>query len=100
MVSDREQDLKNNVFVGLTTCFLAVASGCGGGVLPDLPDPNQAEALPSVLQIRVSDPDLAFDQAWQVPNETQWVELEVLVMGGSGGSAETAMPDETVNFYL
>ena len=94
MLSARNQDLKSSVFA----CLFASVLGCGGTILPDLPGPNQAEVLPTVLQIRVSDPDLEFDQAWQVPNETQWVELEVLVMGGSVGAAETALPDETVNF--
>ena len=68
------------------------------GALPELPAPSASEALPSSLQIRVSDPDRPFDEAWEVTGQTQWVELEVEVRGAVPGQTESLLADETINF--
>ena len=66
------------------------------GALPELPAPSASEALPSSLQIRVSDPDRPFDEAWEVTGQTQWVELEVEVRGAVPGQTESLLADETI----
>ena len=89
--------LVRSIFGGVVSVGLLL--GCnGGGILPELPVPSSADLVPDQLQIRVSDPDLSFDQDWQVPNQTQWVELEVLVWGSSSEQAQTELGGETVNF--
>ena len=93
---EREPLVKRLIF-GLA--LLSGISAClTEGALPELPASSASEALPSSLQIRVSDPDRPFDEAWEVTGQTQWVELEVEVRGAVPGQTESLLADETINF--
>ena len=91
---ERERLVKRSIF-GLA--LLSGISAClTEGALPELPAPSASEALPSSLQIRVSDPDRPFDEAWEVTGQTGgWAR------GGGGavpGQTESLLADDINTF--